>query len=422
MAEPLSNWAGNYTYSAARRHAPASVEQLQAVVRQAEKVKVLGTRHSFNGIADTTGDLIALDRLPRTVAVDQARQRVTVDGGAVYGELCEALHASGLALANLASLPNISVAGAVASATHGSGVANGNLATAVAAMEIITADGERIMVSRDNPAAQFDGLVVHLGGLGVVSQLTLDVVPTYEMRQDVYERLPVAHLEQHFDEIVARAYSVSLFTDWQAPVITQVWLKRQVSAGVEDELPAEWFDAVLAREQQHPMSQMVAANCTEQLGVPGPWHDRLPHFRRDSTPSSGHELQSEYFVAREDAVAAIGVIHELSAQLAPVLQISEVRTIAADALWLSPCYGRASVGIHFTWKKDVAGVQKVLPQLEAALAPFGARPHWAKLFTLPPSTLQALYPRLPEFQRLLRDYDPRGKFRNAFLDTYVFGA
>jgi xylitol oxidase len=157
------------------------------------------------------------------------------------------------------------------------------------------------------------------------------------------------------------------------------------------------------------------------MGIPGPWHERLPHFRVDHTPASGNELQTEYFVPRRHAVAAIQAMVRLRDQLEPVLLISEVRTIAADRLWMSPSCQQAAVGIHFSWKKDWPAVQKLLPVIEEQLAPFQARPHWGKLFTMQPSHLQMVYPKLPDFQELLRTYDPQGKFRNAFLDTYIFG-
>jgi xylitol oxidase len=422
MTEHQTNWAGNYTYSAARLHRPETVEQLQELVIRSSKLKVLGSRHSFNGIADSPEDLISLQHLDPTVAVDRERGTVTVAGGVTYGQLCRQLHRDGCALHNLASLPHISVAGACATATHGSGDGNGNLATAVAAMELVTADGDVVVLSREQHGDQFQGAVVGLGGLGVVTKLTLDTSPTFAMQQEVYENLPLAQLEAYFDEIVSSAYSVSLFTDWQNERVNQVWLKRRLTDDAALALAPRFFEATLAPGQRHPIASLSAEPCTAQMGIPGPWYERLPHFRLDDTPSSGEELQSEYFVPRQHAVAAVRAITQLRDQVAPLLQISEVRTIAADTLWMSPCYQQACVAIHFTWKKNWPAVQKLLPLIEEQLAPFNARPHWGKLFTMPPSRLQSLYEKLPDFQDLLRFYDPRGKFRNAFLERYIFGA
>ena len=422
MAEKLSNWAGNYTFSAARVHYPETVEQVQELVARSHKLRVLGSRHSFNDIADSTEDLISLERFDHGITCDRERRTVTVDGGVKYGQLCQQLHREGYALHNLASLPHISVAGACATATHGSGNRNGNLATAVAALELVTADGAVVALSREQHGDQFHGAVVGLGGLGVVTKLTLDIVPAFAMQQEVYEHLPHAQLHGHFEEIVSSAYSVSLFTAWQNDSINQVWLKRQLADEAGLAVAPTFFEASLAPRDRHPIAELPAEPCTVQMGIPGAWYERLPHFRIEETPSSGEELQSEYFVPRTQAVAALRAVDRLREHIAPLLQISEVRTIAADDLWMSPCYHQACVAIHFTWKKNWPAVRELLPSIEEQLAPFDARPHWGKLFTMAPEQLRSLYTKLPEFQELLRSYDPQGKFRNAFLDKYIFGA
>lgn len=416
-----SNWAGNYIYRAAQIHQPETVEQIQELVRRSHKIKALGTRHSFNDIADSPGDLISLEHFDKILALDRKRRTVTVEAGVRYGELARWLHAEGYALHNLASLPHISVAGACATATHGSGDRNGNLATAVSAMEFVAGNGEVAVLSREKDREQLEGAVVGLGGLGVISRLTLDVSPTFQMQQDVYENLPLAALEEHYDELTSEIYSVSLFTDWRSSKINQVWLKRLVPDGVSIKAEPELFGARLATNRLHPIASISAESCTEQMGICGPWFERLPHFRMDFTPSSGEELQSEYFVPRQRAFDALHAINQLRESIAPLLLISEVRTIAADNLWMSPCYKRNSVAIHFTWKQDWEGVRNVLPAIEAALAPFQARPHWAKLFTMSHAQLQLIYEKLPDFQRLLHNYDPQGRFRNEFLDRYIFG-
>jgi xylitol oxidase len=422
MIENPSNWAGNYTYRATQFHRPETVEQIQDLVIHSNKVKALGTRHSFNNIADTPGDLISLEHFNQIVALDREHQNVTVEAGIRYGQLARWLHGEGFALHNLASLPHISVAGACATGTHGSGDRHGNLATAVSAIEMLKANGELVFFSREKDGEQFWGVVVGLGGLGVVTKLTLNISPTFEMRQDVYENLPLAELKEHFDELFSSVYSVSLFTDWRNSTFNQVWLKSHVPVrNAFIETKQNLFGATLAVRNLHPISTLSAENCTMQMGVTGPWHERLPHFRMDFTPSSGEELQSEYLVPRQHAFQALHVIDELREYIAPLLQISEIRSIAADDLWMSPCYKQASIGIHFTWKKDWERVRNVLPIIEDKLAPLNARPHWAKLFTMSPARLQSLYEKLPDFRQLLQHYDSQGKFRNEFLDKYIFG-
>jgi xylitol oxidase len=418
--ETSTNWAGNYFYQARQILQPESIEQLQDVVRHSRKVRALGTRHSFNDIADSPENLVSLNHFDKILDLDREHQTVTVEAGVRYGELCRWLDREGFALHNLASLPHISVAGACATGTHGSGNTLGNLATIVSAMEIMTADGELLNLSRKKNAEIFDGTVVALGGLGIVTKLTLDVCPGFQMQQDVYEGLPLIRLEGNFDELTSLGYSVSIFTNWSSTTFNQVWLKRRVTDGASLPTEPELLGAKLATRQLHPIASMSAENCTEQMGICGPWYERLPHFRMGFTPSSGEELQSEYILPRRHAIPAFQEILAIKDHITPHLQISEIRTIAADNLWMSPCYRQDSVAIHFTWKKDWESVRQILPFIEEQLSQFEARPHWGKLFTMQPDRLQSLYEKLTDFRDLLQQFDPEGKFRNAFLEKNVF--
>jgi len=414
-----TNWAGNYQYHTDRLHLPKSVAEVQQMVKTCNRVKALGARHSFNGIADSTENQISLKQLD-DMLVDRTTNTVTVGAGVTYGQLAPYLDGQGYALHNLASLPHISIAGACATGTHGSGSNNGNLATAVSAMEIVTAEGQVVSLSRKSDGERFSGAVVGLGGMGVVTKVTLDLQPTFQIRQTVFEDLSMAQLENQLDEIFASAYSISLFTDWQKHRINQVWVKRRVEPAASDSVEPEFFGAKAAMQKLHPLAGHSAENCTEQMGIPGPWYERLPHFRMNFTPSSGAELQSEYFVPRDKAYAAILAVEQLRDRITPHLFISELRTIDADNLWMSPCYKRPSMTIHFTWKPEWPEVQRVLPLIEEKLSPFDARPHWGKLFTMSPSRFKQLYERLADYQKLLAHYDPRGKFRNEFLNTNIF--
>ncbi len=418
---PLTNWAGNYRYSTDNLHPLPTIEQVRKFVKEHDYLKVLGTRHCFNDIADSRHTLISLQPMDQVVALDPEVRTVTVGAGMRYGQLCPYLHDRGFALHNLASLPHISVAGACATATHGSGIKNGNLATAVSALELITASGDVLALSRERDGDAFRASVVNLGALGVVTKVTLNVQPTYMMRQDIYEDLPLAQLTDHFDNIVSSGYSVSLFTDWREKLVKEVWIKRRVEKDDASAAQPEFHGARLATRNLHPIAELSAENCTEQMGVPGPWFERLPHFRMGFTPSSGKELQSEYFVSRQDAVEAILAIERMRDQVSPHLLISELRTIDEDQLWLSPCYKRPSVAIHFTWKPDWDSVRKVLPVIEQELAPYKVRPHWGKLFTVDSAQLQSRYEKMTEFKDLLKQHDPRGKFRNEFLTRILYG-
>ena len=418
----LKNWAGNLEYSTDRLYSATSMDRVRSYVKQNGKLKVLGTRHCFNNIADSTQNLLSLKPMDGVVALDPEARTVTVDAGMTYGQLCPLLHSKGFALHNLASLPHISIAGACSTATHGSGEKNGNLATAVSALEFVNGAGDVVTLSRRQDGEAFRGAVVGLGALGVITKITLDIQPTFRMRQYVYENLPLAEMEDHFDAIEASGYSVSLFTDWQNERISEVWIKSREEKGQAFDATPEFFGAKRATKNLHPIAELSAENCTEQMGVPGPWFERLPHFRMGFTPSAGKELQSEYFVPRQHAVEAILAVERLRDQVSPHLLISEIRTIAADDLWLSPCYEQPCVTIHFTWKPDWPAVKKLLPVIEKELAPFQARPHWGKLFTMSPETLKSSYKKLPDFIQLSKKYDPQGKFRNEFLSTNVFSS
>ncbi|MGN6639409.1 MAG: FAD-binding protein, partial [Mucilaginibacter sp.] len=358
--ERLKNWSGNLTYSTGNVQYPKSVAQVQQLVRKHNKLKALGTRHCFNSIADSRDDLLSTKELNQVISLDEKARTVTVEGGIKYGELAPYLDHRGFALHNLASLPHISVAGSITTATHGSGINNGNLSSAVRGLEIVTADGSVLHLSKGSDAEKLNAVVVGLGAIGVITKVTLAIEPTYKMRQRVFLKLPMAQLKQNFEKIMSAGYSVSLFTDWQSDSINEVWIKSRVDSE-KDHDQAEFYGAKAATRNLHPIFDHPAENCTEQMGVPGPWYERLPHFKMGFTPSSGKELQSEYFVPFHQAIEAMEAVSKLAKQVGPHLFISEIRTIAADDLWMSPAYKRKSVTIHFTWKQETEAVMKLLP-------------------------------------------------------------
>ena len=401
-----NNWAGNYEFRAKTTATPTTVEAVQALVRAADTVKAQGTRHSFNDIADTKQVIVSTQNLRAIRSIDVEAKTVTIDGGVTYGQLCAALPEVGLALPNLASLPHISVAGAVATGTHGSGQRNGNLATSVIALELVIGDGSVVSLKRGEP--DFVGAVVNIGALGIVTRMTLQLEEAFNIRQDIYLDLPIESLFENFDAIQSAAYSVSLFTDWQGDAINQAWLK---SRDLDSARSQDFYGARLADRKLHPIAQVSPENCTDQLGVPGLWSERLAHFKLEFTPSHGAELQSEYIFPRGQVVPALQAIQRIQEEIAELLLISEIRTIAADDFWLSPNYHQDSVAVHFTWQPRQAEVLALLPKIETALAPFGARPHWGKLFVTDPSRL---YPKFHDFVTLSHRLDPTGKFRNDF--------
>ncbi|MFP3580955.1 D-arabinono-1,4-lactone oxidase [Arthrobacter sp. SIMBA_036] len=406
----MKNWAGNLEYSSAEVHRPTSVGALQELVANAAKVKALGSRHSFNTVADTDGTHLLLDALPQEIVLDKEKGTVKVSGGISYGALGQALEDQGYAIHNLASLPHISVAGAIQTGTHGSGVNNPSLAGAVVSIDLVRASGELVTLTADDD--EFRASVVGIGALGIVTGLELAIQPTFQARQRVLTGLSWNEALANFQEIASSAYSVSFFTNFTGDTIPQVWIKA-----LETDAPlADMFGAIPATVAMHPLPDMSAENCTEQLDVAGPWLDRLPHFRHEFTPSNGEELQSEFLLPLDHAPAALRAVRNLAGKLAPLLFISEIRTIAADDFWLSPFYEQQSVALHFTWKPLQSEVEEILPELEEALRPFGTRPHWGKLFTPDQYDFAALYPRFEDFRKLVLAHDPSGKFSNALLN------
>ena len=393
-----------------------SIEQVQQLVAGPGKVRTLGTRHSFNDLADTTGTLISVTSIEPDLVIDPVAKTATVGAGTRYGIVATLLEAQGWALHNMGSLPHISVGGAISTGTHGSGVTNGNLSTAVAALEIVTPSGELRTVKRGD--ADFNGTVVGLGAFGVIVRVTLDIQPSYQLRQDVYRDLEWETFLGDVEAVMGSAYSVSIFTDWVGDTIGQVWLKSRA----EGPVPVDLFGAVRDTVSKPAIVGDIADNLTQQGGIPGPWLDRLPHFRLDSTPSAGDEIQTEYFVERSNAAGALRAVKALGERILPHLIITELRTVAADELWMSGAYERDTLAIHFTFKNEPDAIAALTPVIEAALADFDARPHWGKVNSVSGESLARLYPRIDEFRALITAADPEGKFRNAALDRTVFGA
>jgi alditol oxidase len=406
-------WAGTHTFAAARIVNATSTEQVQEVVAASTQVRALGTRHSFNDLADTTGALVSVIDVEPAVEIDEAARTATVTAGTRYGVVAQLLNDRGWALHNMGSLPHISVGGAIATATHGSGVANGNLSSAVRGLEFVTATGELATVVTGDEG--FDGMVVGMGAFGVTTKVTLAIQPAFEMRQDVFRGMAWSAYLDNIPAVMGAGYSVSAFTSWLADDIEQVWVKSLADASVADEL----FGAARDRESRLELIAGVS-NVTEQGGAVGPWLLRLPHFRLDATPSAGDEIQTEYFVAMADARDALLAVRALADRIAPLLLITELRAVAADTLWLSTAYARDSLAIHFTWKNLPDAVWALLPDIEAALAPFGARPHWGKVNRVAASVYPEQYARLSQFRALAEHWDPGHKFRNAALDRTVF--
>ncbi len=411
----MKNWSGNIEYRPAEIARPKSISELQKVVADSRKVRAYGSGHSFNTLADTDGTLIAFSEFDKNIEIDSSKMLVRVPAGVRYGEVAPKLHANGFALRNMGSLPHITVVGATSTGTHGSGVGNKNLSGSIAEIELITATGDAITLDQSElPAAR-----VALGSIGIIHHLTLDIVPTYEVAQTVYFDLPFVQLIGNLDAILSAGYSVSVLSMWGDEYVDQVWVKSKI--GTNPVLTQnEWFGAKLATRKSNPIREADSAAATEQFGLPGPWFERLPHFKLDFTPSFGEELQTEYFIDRKDAPAALNAIYKIREELSELIMVCEMRTVAQDENWLSEAYGRETFVFHFTWRPNIPAVEKLLLKIEASLEPFKARPHWGKVFTNNAFDFSSLYPKFNSFITYRGTYDPSRKFVNKLLETWGF--
>ena len=411
----MKNWSGNIEYRPAEIARPESISELQKVVADASKVRAYGSGHSFNTLADTDGTLIAFSEFDKNIEIDSSKMLVRVPAGVRYGEVAPKLHANGFALRNMGSLPHITVVGATSTGTHGSGVGNKNLSGSIAEIELITATGDAITLDQSElPAAR-----VALGSIGIIHHLTLDIVPTYDVAQTVYFDLPFVQLISNLDAILSAGYSVSVLSMWGDEFVDQVWVKSKI--GTNPVLTQnEWFGAKLATRKSNPIREADSAAATEQFGLPGPWFERLPHFKLDFTPSFGEELQTEYFIDRKDAPAALNAIYKIREELSELIMVCEMRTVAQDENWLSEAYGRETFVFHFTWRPNIPAVEKLLLKIEASLEPFKARPHWGKVFTNNAFDFSSLYPKFNSFITYRGTYDPSRKFVNKLLETWGF--
>ena len=440
----MTTWAGNHTYAGAPAR-PTTLGEAADVVARARKVRAVGSRHSFNDIVDSEDVLVSLDAFayrhpalrlhdsdapdpgePGTGAgrgpqpeLDTATGRVRVSAATRYADLVLFLQERGRTLPNLASLPHIGIAGALATATHGSGVRNPVLASAATGLELLTADGAAHRLDRETDGEVLDGATVSLGALGLVTAVTLQTVPSFDVAQTVYGPVTFGDAMDGLDEASDLAYSVSFFTTLRGDTFDTVWLKQAGELGRAPSAPDDVLGAPPLRAKAHPIPGVDPENCTDQLGVPGPAGDRLPHFRAEHLPSAGAEIQCEYLVPRENARAALTALAGLREPLAGLVQVCEVRSVAADTAWLSPMHRQDCVGVHFTLVRDVARVTAVLPVIDAAFAPLEGRPHWGKVFRTDPGRLRSLYPRRADALELARTYDPAGTFTNEFIRRWV---
>lgn len=280
-------------------------------------------------------------------------------------------------------------------------------------MQLISPDGDLIDVDRSHP--DFDGMVIALGALGPVVRITLDIEPSYQVQQDGYANLSWDAIVGHFDQVSNAGYSVSVMTMWAEPSARQVWVKTRLG----DDHPRTNLADLGATPI--PVADLGHGANMNPFGSPGPWSRRLPHFRLDSTPSRGHEIQVEWMVPRSAFPGVALSLREHGDLIDSMLVITELRTVAGDDQWLSPTQGQDVVGVHFTCNPDTDRVLSVLHVIEPILLAAGGRPHWGKFFLASAAELAPRYPQLDRWLRLRDRFDPGHKFGNAFIADHLTG-
>ena len=411
----MKNWAGNLTFSAKEYIEVDSVSKLQSIVSKASGVKVLATGHSFNDIANTSQTQISIKNLSDEIEIDTINKVALVPAGMQYADVCRHLEKKGWALFNTASLGEITVAGSALTGSHGSGSNNPVLSDCVEGIEMVLASGDLFNISRSE-SDEFPGFVVSLGALGVFTKLRLRIVESFSIKQFVYENISIQSIAENFDAVFDKAYSVSYFSNWKKISTGQIWMKFLDDSNLL-QLPTQWLNGNIATAKQHPVKVNDPSPCTDQMGISGKWLYRLPHFKLDSSPASGDEVQTEYLVDRSHVSEYMSELLSIGDEIADRVYAAEIRTIKSDDLWLSGAYGRQTVGFHFTWKKSDS-LATFLPKIEEILGKHDGRPHWGKLFSTSQEELSSRYPKYSSFEGLLKKYDPSKKFRNSFIDRY----
>lgn len=406
----LSNWGGNLVYGSGAIEAPATIEELSEIIRSG-KVRPIGTMHSFSKVVVGEGTLVSAAGLAFEPALDKASSTVKVSAATRFGDLALFLEKNGVALKNMGSLPHISIAGAAATGTHGSGDKNQILSSSLSAYSFLNSKGELVRYQRGDE--NFEACRVGLGAYGLWVSVELDVVPSFQIRQDVYLDIPWEVFYEDPTNLTSAGYSVSLFTKWGEVSIDQVWVKAL--PGDKAGLPIAGISP--EKTSRKELAPGVGDNLTQQGGVEGPWLDRLPHFRLDATPSAGNEIQTEYFIQRKNIVGAVKAVNKIAEQINHTLIITEVRTIAQDDAWLSPMNRGDSVALHFTWVNDTPAVDKAVAALEEVLAEFDPIPHWGKVHHFDKSKLEKVHARLGKARAVFDELDPEGVFNTEYLKS-----
>uniref|UniRef100_A0A915D0Y3 FAD-binding PCMH-type domain-containing protein n=1 Tax=Ditylenchus dipsaci TaxID=166011 RepID=A0A915D0Y3_9BILA len=421
---PLLNWGGNFNFSTQDIKYPTTTAGVQQLVKECKgKIRPVGTRHSFSEIANTNDTLICLVHMNLILSVDPSVPSVTVQAGITYTDLIPFLQSIGLAIPMMASLGEISIAGAINTAVHGSGAGIGNLATQVLGLQMVLADGSVVQYSKGQNDTELAAATVGLGALGIVTQVTLQAQPTYNLAINVFENMDMSVLDTQLYNITHSGYAINMWSTFGTPgVLDQVWITTKVDSNGVNAYGnvSQLYGAPAATAQSSPIAALPPTYVVPQMGIVGPYYERLTDYDLGLSGQEGQQTQSEYYVDFDDFVPALKALQTLSAEINAVVYVALFRITEKDELWMSPQYKKTTMAIHFSWQPKLDQVMALLPKIEAALAPFNPIPHWGKLYTLKPEQYLPLLPKYPEWREQVELHDPTHKFRNKWLEENIF--
>ena len=424
------NWAGNQKANPVSIVVPRSVGELAALVAsasgQGQKVKAVGSGHSFTSAAATNGRMIRLENLSGILHIDHASCQVTVGAGTRLSDLNMLLHAEGLALANLGDIAYQTVAGAISTSTHGTGKALTGLAGQVVAMKLINGQGEIIECSKSLNPHIFDVARVSVGALGIITEYTLQAVPSFRLRA----------LEQpmRLDDVLENAHDLASAHDhfeffW---IPHTKWALTKRNNRTEDELQPlprvkGWIEKTFMENYAFGALCRVGRarpSLIPRLATALPSSGSREYidqsFKIFASPRIVRFYEMEHALPVEALVPALKEIRAMVDRKGYLLNFPvEVRFTKGDDVPLSTAFGRDSAYIAVHVYKGME-CEPFFRDVEDILRAYDARPHWGKMHYREAEELSKLYPRWDEFIALRNQLDPQRTFSNAYSDT-VFG-
>lgn len=415
------NWAGNVQFTAQSFIQPENETEIAAALLKSEQLRVVGTGHSWSTICTTNQNLLNLDRYNKVLQVDKEKLQVTVQPGIKLWQLNEYIDKQGLALKNLGSIARQSLAGAISTATHGTGIGFQILASQIEKFKLIKPDGDILEIHSEKDKDLFNLSIVNLGALGVISEMTINVVPAYQLHDRTY----VAPLQEVIDNLDELVEETDHFKLWWFPHVDQAVVYRytRTQQAANDSRLRQWL-----------MDEFLSVNVYRLLLKAGninrDWRRNINRtlVKKFIQPLNRIEKSYKVFNVLEPPIHRevewafdISVAKELLREYTSFINaskhrinfIQEIRFTKADEYALSPCYGRNTMWLG-AYNADNFGWEELMSDFESLAIKYKGRPHWGKEFNVSATYLQQQYPNFKKFTTLREQFDPTGKLLNDF--------